>query len=138
MAFIRFIYGSSLGIGYIPAKSLKEGDEIVNPADGSVHTVERIYGAELIEDDSNLNGMGVPNFTEKNNPIQLDDLSSIVLTREPNGFKTSIVPTQNYVRGWSMPLTPEDKRGSESIAVADGDLQILAGIGDISSCHNKE
>jgi hypothetical protein len=109
MAFIRFIYGSSLGIGYIPATSLKEGDEIVNPADGSVHTVERIYGAEIVEDESKLNGMPFPVFTEKNNPITLNGQSSIELTREEGGFRTSIIPTQSYARGLLMPLTPDGK-----------------------------
>ncbi|MGN5168213.1 hypothetical protein ACTG10_23700 [Aeromonas hydrophila] len=110
MAFIRFIYGSRLGIGYIPATSLKEGDEIVNPVDGSVHTVERIYGAELIEDDSKLNGMPLPVFTDKNNPITLNGQSSIEMTREPGGFRTSIVPALSYECGQIMPLTPDGKR----------------------------
>lgn len=109
MAFIRFIYGSSLGLGYIAAKSLKEGDEIVNPANDSVHTVERIYGAELVEDDSILNGMAMPVFTDKNNPITLNETASIELTRDPGGFVTSIVPTKIYECGWSMSLVPVGK-----------------------------
>lgn len=109
MAFIRFIYGSSLGLGYIAAKSLKEGDEIVNPANGSVHTVERIYGAELIEDDSMLNGMPMPVFTDKNNPITLNEQASIELTREPGGFRTSIVPTKSYERGLPISLVLQGK-----------------------------
>ena len=109
MAFIRFIYGSSLGLGYIAATSLKEGDEIVNPADGSVHTVERIYGAELIEDDSRLDCMPMPVFTDKNNPITLNEQASIEMTREPGGFRTSIVPTQSYERGMPISLVLQGK-----------------------------
>lgn len=138
MAFIRFIYGSSLGLGYIAATSLKEGDEIVNPANGSVHTVERIYGAELVEDDSILNGMSFPVFTDKNNPITLNEQASIEMTREPGGFRTSIVPTQSYERGLPISLVLQGDGHCESVVVADGDSQMVAAIGDISSCHNKE
>lgn len=93
MAFIKFMYTSSLGLGFIPAESLHVGDEISGV--GETHTVDKILGAVIIDGPLPVNAADI--VIKTTNSISVDGVSD-------GGSQLRITPVSDEIGGYSMSI----------------------------------